>query len=368
MALGKDVLPDDPPVGGTHGPGGLDVLEALHLEHPAPEDAQQTWPAQERDGHQHVPLVAPRGGGDDRQHDDCPHQVRERIEAVGQPGDHRVDPAAVVPGDPAQGHPDEHGKHRGAQRDHHRDPGAMGDLGVVVAPLDVGAEPVIARRRKPAVAQVAERAGRVVNPGGWPHEQLGDDSHGREQRDQRGGEPEQLFGPQDPPGVAPVGPPLGCQNIVAVCSRSDQAWRQLLVGFPSRSSSVIADPRIEQGVQKVDHQVDDEIGQDQHDRDADDDGVVALGYRTCDGEATPGMLKIDSVTIVPPSNAPSWMPTTVMTGIRAGRTAWIPNTLRSAGPLRSGCADIVLAHSLDHRGPHQPQVGCHDGEGHDERR
>ena len=110
-------------------------------------------------------------------------------------------------------------------------------------------------------------------------------------------------------------------------------WRRLV-------GSLIADPRVEHGVEQVDQQV----GDQEHQRPAASRRRARLAVSpAADAPGTcrppmPGMLKMPSVTIAPPIRAPRSMPMKVTTGISELRSACTPTTGLAAGPWPARCA------------------------------
>ncbi len=110
-----------------------------------------------------------------------------------------------------------------------------------------------------------------------------------------------------------------------------------------RLSSRVPHPRVEHGVEQVDHQVD----QQEQDRDRSarcrpPSGSRAPRPRGAAAER-PGQLNTYSTSTVPPSSVPICRASTVTTGLSALRTTWWSSTRRGDQALGAGGAHMVAA-------------------------
>ena len=127
------------------GPRGLHVVVGLDLQDARPHQPGEARPAEDRQ-HQHDLAHHQQVGrvdvvGERRHEQDAAEQQRDREEDVRDPRDQRVEPAAVVAGDDADGATDEHGRDRGEHAHQDRGPGTVDGARVDVVALDVAAEP-----------------------------------------------------------------------------------------------------------------------------------------------------------------------------------------------------------------------------------
>ena len=199
----------------------------------------------------------------------------------------------------------------GEDRDRQRRPRAVDGVRVVVAAQDVRAEQCSALGAELAIARDRQSRGSLL-----VH------SFGKTAIDatmrmiatesEEDGVAEQLA-----PGVRPqaraallawAAGPAGCGRSRLSGTATPGAATEV-----SGNGSLIADPRVEHGVEQVHQQVHDQIDQHEHGHDADDDSRLALAMRSrTSGYPTPGTLKIVSVTTAPPMShrwtARGWSP------------------------------------------------------------
>ena len=141
----EDVADDDPPVAGTGRLRRLDELLLAQREEGAAHDPGEARPEEEREDDRDALRIALADVHRDRQQH---REARQRQHQVGQPHQHVVDPAAEVAADRADRRADHGREQRDDERHPERRPQAVDDPAERVAAEEVGAEEVVALRRR----------------------------------------------------------------------------------------------------------------------------------------------------------------------------------------------------------------------------
>ena len=178
---------------GAEHPGGLHVVLLPRGEHGGAHHAGRRGPAEDAQRADHRPDAVPRPvrGGPVQQHDRG-QQQGDAEHDVGQPGQHRVQPTAEVPGRHADPGGDQPGERRREYPDQQRGTCAVDGAGEHVAALEVVPEPRGPARRGHAAVQRA--VGRVGTG-----EQARRDGHHDHDDEDRHRYPEHRPPPQSPP-------------------------------------------------------------------------------------------------------------------------------------------------------------------------
>ena len=108
----QDVGGDDPQGRGTQRPRGLNVVVRLDLQHAGAHEPGDRWPGKDRDDESDLAYGDREGSvdliGERVEEQDSTEEYRDRQEDLGNPPDHRVEPAAAVSGnDPYRGSEDQ---------------------------------------------------------------------------------------------------------------------------------------------------------------------------------------------------------------------------------------------------------------------
>ena len=243
------------------------------------------------------------------------------------------------------------------QTDRHRGAGPVDGAGVVVATLQVGAEPMFCVRCLKGIDETAVGVDRG--------EQLGEDRHDHHDDDDQSRDDEARLASQLLPGVAPE---TGRLPGFGAWRAPPPAWwtSGARISAVLLVVSVITDPRIEHGIHDVDHQIGDCIDDHENGHDPTTTAPPAPGSPV-DRLPDPGMLKMVSVMMAPPISAPRSMARNVTTGMRVAEGVH-PDHLALTEALGLGGADVVGAKVLHHAGAGEPGDIGQRHRGEDDRR
>ena len=143
---------------------GVDVVQLPHRQHRRSHEPEHGGPPEHDEHRRHRPeALAPQG----IEEDDAGQDQRDGEHDVGEPG--QTSSRASLPLYPekrTEGHRDERGEEGDDETDRHRGAGPADGAGVVVATLQVGAEPMLCVRCLEGIDEAAVRGSTEVNSWG----------------------------------------------------------------------------------------------------------------------------------------------------------------------------------------------------------